>query len=181
MVRVYEDMSKLLLSTFGIMPDPQSRALYWEALRLDKSANVLSPEAAQEQLCEQGEINSALICDYDFFRMMYQAQARTIVRTGQVIHTALLTLKGRNKREVSEKSMELAMDNLEKHMGYSLRKGDLITRCSSSQFMVMLNSANYENSCKVCQRLIAGFEKKYPHSPVCVDYFVQQLIPSTLS
>ena len=180
-VRIYEDMSKLLLSTFGIMPDPQSRALYWEALRQDKSANVITPEAAREQLCEQGEINSALICDYDFFRMMYQAQARTIVRSGQVIHTALLTLKGRNKREVSEKSMELAMDNLEKHMGYSLRKGDLITRCSSTQFMVMLNSANYENSCRVCQRLIAGFEKKYPHSPVCVDYFVQQLIPSTLS
>lgn len=180
-VRVYEDMSKLLLSTFGIMPDPQSRALYWEALRQDKSANVISPEAVREQLCEQGEINSALICDYDFFRMMYQAQARTIVRSGQVIHTALLTLKGRNKREVSEKSLELAMDNLEKHMGYSLRKGDLITRCSSSQFMVMLNSANYENSCKVCQRLIAGFEKKYPHSPVCVDFYVQPLVPSTNS
>ena len=98
-----------------------------------------------------------------------------------MIHTVLLTLKGRHKREISEKSLSLAMDNLEKHLMGALRKGDVITRCSSSQFMVMLPSANYENSCKVCQRFISGFEKKYPHSPVYVDYYVQALVPSTLS
>lgn len=180
-VRLYEELSKILLSTFGIMPDPESRALYREALQSEKNTSVVSPDAVQEQLSEQGEISGALVCDYDFFRMMYQAQARTIVRSGQVIHTALLTLKGRHKREIPEKSLSLAMDNLEKHLMGALRKGDVITRCSASQFMVMLPSANYENSCKVCQRFISGFEKKYPHSPVYVDYYVQALVPSTLS
>lgn len=180
-IHVYEEMSKLLLSTFGIMPDQESRALYREALHTDRDGTVVSPEDAHEQLCEQGEINGALVCDYDFFRMMYQAQARTIVRSGQVIHTALLTLKSRNKKEVSDKSLSLAMDNLEKHLSHSLRKGDVITRCSSSQFIVMLPSANYENSCKVCQRCIAVFERKHPHSPVYVDYYVQALNPSTRS
>ena len=180
-VRVYEEMSKLLLSAFGIMPDQESRALYREALQSDKNGSVITPEDARERLCEQGEINGALVCDYDFFRMMYQAQARTIVRSGQVIHTALLTLKSRNRREVSGKSLALAMDNLEKHLSRSLRKGDVITRCSASQFMVMLPSANFENNCRVCQRFIASFEKKYPHSPVYVDYDVQALVPSTRS
>ena len=180
-VRVYEEMSKLLLSTFGIMPDQESRALYREALLADKDHTVISPEVAQEQLTEQGEINGALVCDYDFFRMMYQAQARAIVRSGQVIHTALLTLKSRSQKEVPEKSLALAMDNLEKHLSRCLRKGDVIARCSSSQFMVMLPSANYENSCKVCQRCIAVFDRKHPHSPVYVDYYVQPLIPSTKS
>ena len=180
-IRVYEEMSKLLLSTFGIMPDQESRALYREALASVRSGAAVSPEAAREQLCEQGEIDGALVCDYDFFKMLYQAQARTIVRSGQVIHTALLTLKSRSKREVSAKSMALAMDNLEKHLRASLRKGDVITRCSSSQFVIMLPSANYENSCKVCQRFIASFSKKYPHSPIYVDYDVQALLPSTRS
>ena len=180
-VRVYEEMSKLMLSTFGIMPDQESRALYREALQTDTRSSVITPEAAMEQLSEQGEIKGALVCDYDFFRMMYQSQARTIVRTGQVIHTVLLTLKPRGKREIAEKSLTLAMDNLEKHMSQTLRKGDVITRCSASQFIVMLPSANYENSCKVCQRFISAFEKKYPHSPIYVDYFVQALAPSTKS
>ena len=180
-VRVYEEMSKLLLTTFGIMPDQESRALYREALNSVKNGTVISPEIVQEQLCEQGDIKGALICDYDFFKMLYQSQARAIVRSGIVVHTALLTVKSRNKQEVSAKSVSLAMDHLEEHLQKSLRKGDVITRCSSTQFMVMLTSSNYENSCKVCQRFISSYSQKYPHSLVYVDYYVQPLIPSTNS
>ena len=180
-VRVYEEMSKLLLTTFGIMPDQESRALYREALSSVKNGTVISPEIVQEQLCEQGDIKGALVCDYDFFKMLYQSQARAIVRSGIVVHTALLTVKSRNKQEVSSKSVSLAMDHLEKHLQKSLRKGDIITRCSSTQFMVMLTSSNYENSCKVCQRFISSYSQKYPHSLVYVDYYVQPLIPSTNS
>ena len=180
-VRVYEEMSKLLLTTFGIMPDQESRALYREALNSVKNGTVISPEIVQEQLCEQGDIKGALVCDYDFFKMLYQSQARAIVRSGIVVHTALLTVKSRNKQEVSSKSVSLAMDHLEEHLQKSLRKGDIITRCSSTQFMVMLTSSNYENSCKVCQRFISSYSQKYPHSLVYVDYYVQPLIPSTNS
>ena len=180
-VRVYEEMSKLLLTTFGIMPDQESRALYREALSSVKNGTVISPEIVQEQLCEQGDIKGALVCDYDFFKMLYQSQARAIVRSGIVVHTALLTVKSRNKQEVSSKSVSLAMDHLEEHLQKSLRKGDVITRCSSTQFMVMLTSSNYENSCKVCQRFISSYSQKYPHSLVYVDYYVQPLIPSTNS
>ena len=180
-MQVYEEMSKLLLTAFGVMPDQESRALYREALQTDTRGSVISPEDAIARLSEQDEISSALICDYDFFRMVYQAQARVVVRSGQVIHIALLTLKPLSRRDVSDKSLSLVMDNLEQHLGRSLRKGDVITRCSASQFLVMLPSANYENSCKVCRRFISSFEKKYPHAPVYVDFFVQPLIPSTRS
>lgn len=180
-IQTYEQMSKLFLSTFGVMPDQESRALYREALSSNTRGSTISPENAQHQLTEQGEINGALVCDYDFFKMMYQAQARTIVRSGLVIHTALLTLKPRGMREVSDRSISLAMDNLENHLSAALRKGDVITRCSASQFMIMCPSCNYENCCKVCQRFIASFERRYPHSPIYVDYYVQALVPSTRS
>ena len=180
-MKVYEDMSKLLLTTFGVMPDQESRALYREALQSGNNHRSVTPEELKEQLAEHGEIKGALICDIDFFKMLYHAQARAIVRNGMVIHTALLTLKSRKKDEVSQKSLTIAMDNFERHLSLSLRKGDVIARCSSSQFVVMLCSADYENSCKVCQRIIASFDKKYPHTPVYVDHFVQPLIPSTRS
>lgn len=180
-IRVYEDMSKLLLSTLGILPNQESRALYREAISTCTSRSVISPEDAIAQLCEEGNINGALICDYDFFRILYQAQARTIVRTGNVVHTVLMTLKPRTEKEVSEKSMSLAMDNLEKLMAQVLRKGDVITRCSASQFLLMLPSANYENSGMVCRRVVSAFERKYPHAPVCVDVYIQALSPSTQS
>ena len=180
-VQVYEKLGKLLLGTFGIMPDQESRALYREALNLSNNTNVVVPESVQEMLSELGEINGALICDFDFFKLLYQAHARALVRSGQATHTALLTLKSRTSNPVAAKSLSLAMDNLEKHLAASLRKGDVITRCSSSQFLVMLPSANYENSFKVCQRFITSFNKKHPHSPLYVDFDVQTVIPSTKS
>ena len=177
-LRFYEEL--LLLSTFDVMPDPDSKALYLEALS-SSSANAVSPESILDQLNEPGEIYTALVCDYDFFKKLYHTYARTIVRSGMVIHTALLTLRNRGKRAVSDRSISLAMDNLETHLSLSLRKGDVITRCSTSQFIIMLPTANYEDSCKVCQRFISSFERKYPHSPIYVDYFVQALRPSTRS
>lgn len=180
-VQIYKEMNKLLLSTFGIGPDSKSNALYREALSLIKNSTVISPENAIEELSEKSEIRGALVCDYASFKMLYQAKARSVVRTGDVVHTALLTLKSRTAKEVAAKSLELAMDNLEKHLSGALRKGDVLARCSSSQFMVMLLSANYENSCKVCQRFISSFERKHPHSPLYIDYYVQAITPSTHS
>lgn len=178
-IRVYEDMSKLLMSAFGIMPDQESRALYREALLSVKKNSTVSPEMILEQLGEHREIKGAIVCDYDFFKMMYQAQARTIVRSGVVVHTVLVTLQSRKGAEVSAKSMATAMDHMEAHLRDSLRKGDIITRCSASQFIVMLLAANYENSCRVCNRFVTAFERKYPYTPVRVDYYVQALVPST--
>lgn len=178
-IKVYEDMSKLLLSSFGIMPDQESRALYREALRTADSTKSFTPDSMLDALGETGEIKGALICDYDFFRVLYQAQARTIMRLGAVIHTVLFTVEKRADKDASGKSLMLFMDNLEKHLCSSLRKGDVITRCNASQLMVMLPAANYENSCKVCKRVVSSFEKKHPSNLFTVDYFVQALRPSS--
>lgn len=177
-VALYEEMSKLLLSNFGVMPDQESRALYHEALRT-VNPGAITPEQFLEQMQEPDPISSALCCDFDFFKIIYQAQARVLARSGDAVHTALLTLKAKAGRELSSHSLELAMDNVQSCVAHSLRKGDVISRCSSSQFVIMLPQANYENSCMVCRRLQDNFRKKYPHSPVLIDFFVQPLIPST--
>ena len=81
-INLYEDMSKLLLTKFGIMPDQESRALYREAIRSVKNGRAVSPEEITDQLREQGSIHSALVCDFDFFKMVTGAQViflRTVI------------------------------------------------------------------------------------------------------
>lgn len=177
-ISIYEEMSRLLLANFGVMPDQESRAIYREALRT-VNQHIISPETLLEQLQEQDPIHSALVCDFDFFKMLYHSQARSLARSGDTVHTAILTLKALPGRELSAHSLDLAMENVQECIAHSLRKGDVITRCSSSQFVIMLPQANYENSCMVCQRLQDNFRKNYPHSPVQIDFVVQPLLPST--
>ena len=174
---VYEEMSKLLLSNFGVMPDQESRALYREALRTVNRQTVPAG-IVLEQLRETTPITGALVCDYDFFKMIYQAEARMVARSGDAVHIVLLSLTGSKGAELPRRSLDLAMDHMEEQIQKSLRKGDVVARCSPSQFIVMLPQANYENRCMVCQRVLRAFTRQYPHSPAFVQYSVHPLEPA---
>lgn len=173
---VYEEMSRLLLADFGVMPDQESRALYREALRSD-NRRTIPAGTVLEQLREENMVGGALVCDYDFFKMIYRAEARMILRSGDAVHVALFSLKGKGC-ELTKRSLDLAMDHMQEQIRTNLRKGDVVARCSPSQFVVMLPQANYENSCMVCQRILRAFSRQYPHSPAVIDYTVYPLEPA---
>ena len=175
---VYEEMSRLLLADFGIMPDQESRALYREALRSDNRQTVPA-DTVLEQLREEDMVSGALVCDYDFFKMIYRAEARMIIRSGDAVHVALFSLKGVKGAELARRSLDLAMEHMQEQIRTNLRKGDVVARCSPSQFIIMLPQANYENSCMVCQRILRAFSRQYPHSPAVIDYAVYPLEPAT--
>lgn len=123
-------------------------------------------------------MKGAVLCEYDFFRLLYQVQARAIIRTGEVIHIALLSVHGQNRKELSRRSLDCAVENLQELLLQNLRQGDVVSKCSVSQLVIMLPQANYENSCAVCQRIIKNFYRQYPHSPADIHYSVQPLEPT---
>ena len=69
------------------------------------------------------------------------------------------------------------MEKLDEEIRTSLRRGDAASRCSSSQYILMLPQANYENSCMVCSRVAKNFARKFPHSPARFQYTVYPLHP----
>jgi len=175
-LQAYEEMSELLFATFGVMPSDESRTLYREASREAESVTV-PVGVVRDQLREPFGARGALYCEYDFFKMLYQLQARTIVRSGEVIHIVLFSIHGHRNKELPRRSLDRAMENLQKLLIDNLRQGDVVTRCSISQLIVMLPQANYENSCAVCQRILKAFDRQYPHSPADIHYSVQPLEP----
>ena len=173
----YEEMSELLFETFGVMPSDESRNLYREASREtnDQSVHI---GTVRDQLKETDISKGAVFCEYDFFRLLYQVQARAIIRTGDVIHIALLSVRGQNRKELPRRSLDCAVENLQALVIGNLRQGDVVSRCSVSQLVIMLPQANYENSCAVCQRIIKAFSRQYPHSPAEIHFSVQPLEPT---
>ena len=173
---IYEDMSELLFSTFGVMPSDKSRALYREACK--STDNHSMPVGGfRDSLRETTEVSGALYCEYDFFKVLYQAQARAVARSGDSIHIALLSVHGKNDKALARRSLDIAVENLKTTVLGNLRQGDIVTQCSVSQLIIMLPQANYENSCMVCERLLRAFNKQYPHSPIDVHFSVQPLEP----
>lgn len=176
-VAAFEHMCRLLSDRFGILPSDESRALYREAVRTEPVPS-LSLAALQEQLQEPDGPGGALICDYDFFKLLYHAEARAVARSGDAVHIALISASGSEGQPLPQRSLDRCMDNLEALIRAGLRRGDVAARCSISQFLLLLPQATYESSCMVCGRILKAFSSQYPHSPAVLRYAVQPLEPN---
>ena len=176
-VVAYEEMSDLLLADLGVLPTEESRAIYREAIKTVND-RMISPSMLHQQLQERTPAKGALVCDYDFFKLLYQVEARSLSRSGDVIHIALFSMTDTQGEELAKRSLSHAMDNLLEQIRINLRRGDTVARCSASQYILMLPHANYENSCMVCERIIRAFCRQYPHSPALLHYSVRPIEPT---
>lgn len=168
---LYDHLSKLYLNDLGVMPSEKTRQLYYEAI---KSVNrtAISYEELQEQLDAPIVGRGAMLCDYDFFKYIYSATARQLERNGTTVHIVLLTLTDKNGGELSPRSRDVAMDNMEAVICNNLRRTDVVSRCSVSQFVVLLPMSSFENSGMVSRRLIRAFFRQFSHSPARIEYSV---------
>ena len=172
----YEEMREVLSNNLGILPNEESQRIHQEVLQ-NLNAQVLSMDMIREQLREKDPPNGALICDYAVFKLFYQAEARSVARRGDAIHIGVLSVIGQDGKELPQRSLDRAMENLRTQVQNSLRRGDVAARCSASQYVVMLLQANYENSCMVCDRITHAFSRAYPHSPAQIHCTVLPLEP----
>jgi hypothetical protein len=145
--------------------------LYHEAI---KSSNefAISVEMLQDQLKEVNDIGGALICEFDFFRVLCHSMTRSILRSGIAVHLALITMRGKKVTEHDTNRWSKLQADLQDVLRLSLRRGDSLARCSASQYVIMLPRANYENSCMVCERIIRAYYQKHSRLDVDLRYDV---------
>ncbi|MDO4531982.1 MAG: BTAD domain-containing putative transcriptional regulator [Bacillota bacterium] len=178
-IAVYDALSQRLFNDFGIKPNADTRALHRAATQT-LSTQTLPMDVVLEQVKESDSPSGALECEYDFFKILCFSEARAMLRSGKVAHISLLSLTGKDGEALPKRSLDRTMDNLQEHIRTSLRRGDAFTRCSASQFILLLPQANYENSLMVTNRVVAGFHRKYPHTPAKILSMVQPLSPEGL-
>ena len=171
---VYEEMSELLLAHFGVMPSETLRTLYRQATRTVNDRTLTMDEVCS-QLEEPAPHGGAMVCEYDFFKILYRAEARSIARNGHSANICLLSVSDKDGEMLARRSLDPAMNNLQVLVQNNLRRGDAIARCSISQYIILLPQANYENSRMVADRLVSAFYRRYPHSPARLRYTVQPL------
>ena len=171
---VYEEMSELLFAHFGVMPSETLRTLYRQATRTVNDRTLTMDEVCS-QLEEPAPHGGAMVCEYDFFKILYRAEARSIARNGHSANICLLSVSDKDGEMLARRSLDPAMNNLQVLVQNNLRRGDVIARCSISQYIILLPQANYENSRMVADRLVSAFYRRYPHSPARLRYTVQPL------
>ena len=173
---VYDGLRKRLFDDFGISPSEETRAIYREAVHTPEE-RTLPIDEVLEQLQEPEVFPGAMECDYDYFKVLCHAESRAMERSGNATHIALLSATGLTGEPLPKRSLDRIMTQLGQHIRLNLRRGDTISRCSTTQYILMLPKANYEDSCMVCRRILSTYQKSFPHNTVRIKFMVQPLTP----
>lgn len=169
--KIYEQFKERLYLDFGFEPNEEMRELYHKAMKTD-NGYVISIEDIVHQLKEENENNGALICEYDFFRILYRAMVRYMVQSRIVVHIALISVESVTEEILSPRKLQKVVNMLEEQLRLSLRIEDTAARCSNSQYVVMLPQTDYENSCRICEKVVKSYYRRHPHSDVDIKYAV---------
>ncbi len=113
-----------------------------------------------QQLREPGTIRGAYWQEYEPFLSIFRFIERSLARSEDSFCVLLATLMNENGEQLSEETLEPSMDLLYSAIQDTLRKGDVFTKYSSSQYVVMLPSANAEKGGEIAaKRLRDHFDK----------------------
>lgn len=173
--KAYEGLHQRIMAKVGTLPAAPLRELYRQVHQGEEPWAV-TPDALMEQLHEPPGFG-AMLCEYDFFRTMCHSMSRAAARSGETPHIALLSLLSKGSNPLAWHSLDRAMGNLQEIIRARLRRGDIFSRCSASQFILLLPGASFENSQMICDRITKAFIRQYPHSPARLGVYIQPIEP----
>lgn len=139
---------------------------FYDSTLPSKQAKVDRPEAIEmnirtlmQQLKEPGTIRGAYWQDYEPFLAIFRFIERMMARSEQTFCVMLATLLDSEGNMLDPNILEPSMDVLFTAIQDTLRKGDVFTKFSGAQYIIMLPSAKAESGAMIaCDRLQKRFD-----------------------
>lgn len=175
----YHRVSELFFREFGITPSEELTALYKEVVETSHVPEM-NLEIIKEKLVEEPTTGS-FYCEFEFFKTIYRLEARSAARTGQSVYIGLMTVMNAAGDDLpNQKTMNRVMDALHDTIRRALRKGDIFTRYSLNQYLIMLPTTTYETSNMVMERIKKAYRREFPNTPVLLRYSTTPITPDEL-
>lgn len=170
---VYENATSLFFKELGLPPSEKMLARFREmSVHIHYAAGAIAE--VKDSLKEKESITGAYYCNYPSFIDTYRLIVRMIERTGQSVYLLLCTLTdGKDiPLDKEDERLPLAVGQLYGAIGRSLRRGDLYTRNSPNQFLILLAGFYVEACTIVTDRIDCQFEESYGSKKVKLRYYI---------
>ena len=118
---------------------------------------------------ERGSKRGAYHIEYHDFKRIYQFVERCVERSNQEVQIVLFTLTG----VPLEKTLSNTIMTLNEVIIGALRKGDVATRYSNTQYVVILMDTSLENGRKVAQRIVKKYSCLCDKAEPTLQYDIQ--------
>lgn len=156
----YDYYKEVFWKQYATTPSERMRDLFKEISNMDGNVEHDLTIIA-EQFSEDAKKKGAFLCEYSFFRDMYRLQCRNAFRVGNAVSLCLFTITNLNGDVPEQKVINRAMQVLSDVIQFSLRSGDIFTRYSISQFLVMISAVELLELKRIEKRIHDQFHKNY--------------------
>jgi tetratricopeptide (TPR) repeat protein len=170
----YDAMSDLFFNNFGVTPSEEMAALYREIIKSNQKVEQ-DLQIIKDQLREKESLPGAFFCKYEFFKDIYRVQARAVARSGMSIYVCLITATDRQGNPLDGKALSAIMTRLGACVRESLRKGDVYSRYSAAQYIMMLPSVTYEDGRRVIERILNHYRGAHSLQDVSFSYNMETI------
>lgn len=173
----YESAKKIFYENFGVWDQEKLRASF-ERETQNPMELIMDLSDIQEEFMEKDPLKGAFFCDYQSFQQIYRVEVRRAGRVGISEYILLLTVRrwgGLSEKTVIDAGMTFGMEVLEKSIRKVLRMGDVVTRGSQTQFLVLLSSCSYETGVMVAERIYKEFKKKLRNQKLDLRYELREI------
>lgn len=141
--------------------------------KIDVAVDLHNLKQFVEEKCY---FNGAYKVEYEGFKYIYQFISRCVGRTKQCVQLVLFTISGPALMMEDEEVMLPAMKKLEQSIVASLRRGDVATHFSSSQYVIILMDANIENGELVAERVLSTWKNINDIDQIDVHYDIGDVL-----
>ena len=156
----YEKATDLLYRNLGVRPSEELRALYIEIMSTEKTLET-DLGVIMGDLKEAASRPGAFVCEYGFFKEAYRLEARRALRSGACVHLCLITVSLPDGGVPPLKVLSATMDQLQEVLVRNLRRGDVVSKFSGAQFVILLPAATFEDSSMVMDRVVNAFYQQH--------------------
>ena len=170
----YEQTTDMLYLNLGVKPSKELRSLYLSIIRTQKSLEM-DLNIIQNDLKEAEYKAGPFFCEYCIFQETYRLIARQAAREGRSVYLCLLTISDANGDIPSLNKLDAAMKRLQDSINASLRRGDVVSKYSGAQYVILLPDITYEDGAMVMERIIKQYYQTNRRSVLHLKYKLEQM------
>ena len=171
----YQTASHMMYESLGIRQSENLQKIYMEIMKKQEDTEE-NLETIKDELLDD-PMKKAFRCEYGVFREIYHLDMRRCERHGYAEYVVLFTLTQR-KFAGSSSNLSLLnkeMEKMEQVLMSSLRNGDVVSKYSGNQYIMLLYGCNAENIQIIVDRLIGRYEAQSKFHLFEIEYTYDEI------
>lgn len=156
-IQHYLDVKSLFMDQLGMSPSREMLGLYLELVKSNMNLEM-NLGAIQKELSESEPNTGAFYCEYPSFRDIYRIAVRNAASRNQLFHLVVITVLDNDSDKLAANRCSVAMDKLKLIIQGKLRAGDSFMRFSAAQFLILLPTADHDDTIKIINRILYHYQ-----------------------